>query len=130
MTNDQYGQPGQSCPDDRWPADGRLAVDVVVFTCWTGVPALLVVERAKEPFADALALPGGFVWPRESTRDAAARELAEEAGVEIGPGRLHRLGRYDEAERDPRGVVVSVAYYGYALGAPAVTSGSDARAAR
>ncbi|WP_026424243.1 NUDIX domain-containing protein [Actinokineospora inagensis] len=45
--------------------------------------ALLVVQRDIEP--KALALPGGFVDYGESWREAAARELREEANIDTDP---------------------------------------------
>lgn len=113
-----------------WPAGSRLTADVVLFTRQGGVLSVLAVERGKEPFRAALALPGGFVEPGESVPDAAVRELAEETGIEVPRGKLSRFGCYREPGRDPRGSVVSVAFHGYLAGAPPVTGGSDARAAR
>ncbi|MBP2338890.1 ADP-ribose pyrophosphatase YjhB (NUDIX family) [Saccharothrix coeruleofusca] len=112
------------------PVVGRLAADVVLFTRRSGALSVLVVERGGEPFRAALALPGGFVEPGERPPDAAVRELAEETGVVLPRERLRRLGCYREPGRDPRGHVVSVVYHGYLAGAPVVTGGSDARAAR
>jgi 8-oxo-dGTP diphosphatase len=114
-------------------ADGSgvvLTADVVLFTKRDGVLAVLVVERAKEPFRGALALPGGFVEPGERAADAAARELAEEAGIVVRRDRLRRFGFYRKRGRDPRGAVESVAFHAYLAGAPEVTGGGDARAAR
>jgi 8-oxo-dGTP diphosphatase len=121
MTDDRVG---------RWPAAGRLAVDVVMFTKRDGDLAVLAVERAKEPFVAALALPGGFVEPGERAPAAAVRELAEETGIAISRNRLRRLACYQAPGRDPRGRVVSVAFHGYVPGAPTVMGGSDARTAR
>lgn len=113
-----------------WSGPGRLAADVVLFTKQEGVFSVLAVERGKEPFSAALALPGGFVEPGERPLDAAVRELAEEAGVEVCRSRLRRLGCYRESGRDPRGLVTSVAYHGYVPGAPAVIGDSDASSAQ
>lgn len=108
----------------------RLTADVVLFTKREGVLAVLVVERGKEPFRGALALPGGFVEPGERAADAAARELAEEAGLVVARDRLRRFGRYNKRGRDPRGAVESVAFHAYVAGAPALTGGGDAAGAR
>jgi len=113
-------------------ADGgrRLTADVVLFTKRDGLLAVLVVERGKEPFRGALALPGGFVEPGERAADAAARELVEEAGLVVAREKLRRFGRYDKRGRDPRGVVESVAFHAYVAGAPAPAVGGDAAVAR
>jgi 8-oxo-dGTP diphosphatase len=108
----------------------RLAADVVLFTKRDGALAILVVERGKEPFRGALALPGGFVEVGERSADAAARELAEETGVVVARDRLRRFGRYNKRGRDPRGAVESVAFHAYVSGAPAPGGGGDAASAR
>jgi 8-oxo-dGTP diphosphatase len=46
---------------------------------------VLVAQRARPPeLAGRWELPGGKVAPGESERDALARELSEELGVEVG----------------------------------------------
>nr|WP_299644281.1 NUDIX domain-containing protein [uncultured Chloroflexus sp.] len=46
---------------------------------------LLLIRRAAHPRRGQLALPGGFIEMGERWQDAAARELYEEAGIEIDP---------------------------------------------
>jgi 8-oxo-dGTP diphosphatase len=89
---------------------------------------VLLVQRDKDPFAGRWALPGGFVEMDESLDEAARRELQEETGV----SRLYleQLYTFGDPGRDPRGRVVSVAYY--ALVKPAehrLQASTDARAA-
>jgi 8-oxo-dGTP diphosphatase len=110
-----------------------VTADCVVFgvTFETGGPALrvLLIERGEAPFEGALALPGGFVRMDETVDDAARRELREETGLdELYLEQLYTFGALD---RDPRGRVVSVAYYALVnLAVYPVHSGTDARAAR
>ena len=71
---------------------------------------VLLVERARPPYAGRLALPGGFVDLEEDLVEAAARELLEETGVRIEPSHLRQLGAYGRPGRDPRGRTVSVVF--------------------
>ncbi len=84
-----------------------LTVDVVALA---GDPpsSVLLIERRHDPFAGSWALPGGFVEAGERVIAGAARELAEETGIEAGG--LELLGVYDTPGRDPRGPTVSVVY--------------------
>jgi len=86
-----------------------LTVDIVVFTLRQACLQLLLVNRKDPPYAGMWALPGGFVGIGESLEEAAARELQEETGVT--GAYLEQLYTYGEPARDPRGRVVSVAYY-------------------
>lgn len=109
-----------------------VTVDCVVF----GVEFLpvgatlnvLLVERADAPFKGRLALPGGFVQMKEALDAAARRELREETGLH--DLYLEQLFTYGAPGRDPRGRVISVAYYGLVRKMDHVPqAGSDARRA-
>ncbi len=86
-----------------------VTVDCVVFGLDDGELKALLIKRTLAPFEHTWALPGGFVHMDESLEDAARRELAEEAGIE----RLYleQLYTFGDVDRDPRGRVVTVAYY-------------------
>jgi 8-oxo-dGTP diphosphatase len=107
-----------------------LTVDVVVFAMRESQLHLLVIERGIPPFEGRWALPGGFVLPRETVEQAAARELEEETGLK--DVYLEQLYTFSTPDRDPRGRVVSVAHMALL---PmdrlddAVVGGSDARRA-
>jgi len=92
-----------------------VTVDTVIFgsgstrdTC--DLKVLLIERGAKgQPFFGAWALPGGFIKPEESLDSAAARELEEETGVK--DAFLEQLYTFGAPERDPRGRVITVAYF-------------------
>lgn len=71
--------------------------------------SVLLIKRKNPPFQDQWALPGGFVENHESLEDGAKRELWEETGISVK--QMHQLYAFGEPGRDPRGRVVSVAYW-------------------
>lgn len=87
----------------------HLAVDLVLATIREGELAVLMHEKTGEPFAGRLVLPGGFVHPGELLDDTARRVLREKAGLTGVP--VEQLYTFSDPERDPRGWVVSVAYF-------------------
>jgi 8-oxo-dGTP diphosphatase len=55
-------------------------------------PQVLTIVRGGEPCKGETALPGGFVNDDEEWVDAAARETAEEVGLDIDPEILEYIG--------------------------------------
>lgn len=106
-----------------------VTVDVIVFTIADGQIQVALIERGSEPYKGKWALPGGFVEPDEDLGDAAARELAEETGIQTPATGLTQLGAYGRPDRDPRMRVVSVAFWTIQPGLSELTGGSDAAAA-
>ncbi|PHN05954.1 NUDIX hydrolase [Flavilitoribacter nigricans] len=87
-----------------------LTVDCVIFGLdESNKLKILLIQRALEPFKGDWALPGGFVDMEEDLEAAALRELEEETGVR--DVFIEQLYTFGQPERDPRGRVVSVAYY-------------------
>ncbi len=105
-----------------------IAVDMVIFTVGADDLLVLLVQRRGEPFAGNWAIPGGFVGADESLDGAAARELREETSVEAVY--LEQLYTFGEPGRDPRGRVISVAYFALVRQALDVRGGDDAADAR
>lgn len=79
------------------PTQIRLSVSAVV---WEGEPGgpLLLMRRSDN---GQWGLPGGYVERGESVESAVRREVFEETGVEIAPGRL--VGVYS----DPKTQVIA-----------------------
>jgi 8-oxo-dGTP diphosphatase len=107
-----------------------VTVDLVVLTIRDDDLEVLLVRRGEEPFAGALALPGGFIRPDETLSQAAARELAEETRLTVGAAHLEQLSSYGDPGRDPRMRVVTVAYLALAPEMPLPRAGTDAAEAR
>jgi ADP-ribose pyrophosphatase YjhB (NUDIX family) len=58
---------------------------------------VLLIERARAPYAGCWTLPGGTCEPGEAPEYCARRELMEELGLSLGPLRPlteHRAGKF------------------------------------
>lgn len=88
-----------------------LTVDCVVFGFDSNEKdlKLLLIQRKAPPFKNYWAMPGGFVDMDEGLEAAAKRELWEETGV--SNIFLEQLYTFGQPKRDPRGRIVSVAYF-------------------
>jgi len=121
------------------PTGVALAVDVVLFTIVEDQLNVLLVEQEVEPFRGSLALPGGFVLADETLEQAALRALNKETGVETlrvaserSSGQaepeslfLEQLETYGNPGRDPRGRVVTVAFWAVMAELTQMEGGSD-----
>lgn len=82
-----------------------LTVDAVV----AEKGKILLVKRKNIPFQGQWALPGGFVERGETLRKAVMREVLEETGLKVSPGKI--IGIYDDPKREPvRGHAVTVGF--------------------
>ena len=102
----------------------RVTVDIVIFTIRDHSLRVLLVRRGIEPFKGQWAIPGGFIQTGETLEDAAMRELVDETGV--SDVYLEQLYTFGDPGRDPRGRVVTVAYFALVAGDRALAPGSDA----
>ncbi len=103
-----------------------LSVDIIIFSLRESRLHVLLIERGVAPFQGCWALPGGFVQLDESLEEAALRELQEETGLQ--DAYIEQLYTYGEPDRDPRGRVITVAYFALIAGDAAIQpeGGDDA----
>ena len=102
----------------------RVTVDIIIFTIQQGVLKVLLVKRRIAPFVGQFAIPGGFVLEDEDLDQAAFRELEEETGV--SDVYLEQLYSFGNPKRDPRGRVVTIAYFALISADRKLKAGSDA----
>ena len=102
----------------------RVTVDIVIFTIQSGALRVLLVKRAAAPFQGQFAIPGGFVLEDEDLDQAALRELREETGV--AEVYLEQLYSFGDVGRDPRGRVITVAYFALTSADRPLRAGTDA----
>jgi 8-oxo-dGTP diphosphatase len=104
-----------------------VTVDIVLFTIREGLLHVLLIKRLIKPFENRYAIPGGFVMEDESLDAAAKRELREETNV--SDVYLEQLYTFGEPKRDPRGRVITVAYYALVPNTQTLRAGTDAKEA-
>lgn len=83
---------------------------------------LLLVKRAQAPYQDDWCIPAGFMEWDESPSECARRELKEETGLDISPGKI--FNAYSGSD-DPRTNAVLILYFAQVAGGEAVP-GDDA----
>lgn len=88
----------------------NIAVDAVVIAYKDQELLVLLIKQKYGIFKNTWSLPGGFVLEGETLSAAVKRELKEEAGIAVNyMEQLYTFG--DTVDRDPRGQVISVAYF-------------------
>jgi 8-oxo-dGTP diphosphatase len=90
---------------------------------------VLLIKRAKDPFKNKWALPGGFLEMDEELEATARRELFEETGI-VHPA-LQQMFTVGTLGRDPRHRTISVIYGGsFDEKTMKISAGDDAAAAQ
>lgn len=92
----KYPRPSVTTDNVIWGFDGeRLRI--------------LLIERGDQPYKGCWAFPGGFLEMDESADEGAKRELLEETGLTVSF--VKQFHTFSTPDRDPRGRVLTVAYY-------------------
>jgi 8-oxo-dGTP diphosphatase len=87
---------------------------------------LLLIKRGHEPGAGLWSLPGGRIEPGETDAEALAREMLEETGLTVEPGRL--LGRVQRPGLG--GAILDIRDYAATVTGGTLRAGDDAADAR
>jgi len=90
-----------------WPP--AVTVDAVIFTIQENDLKVLLIQRASEPFMTYRALPGGFLVKNEPSKNAIERILKDKVGIK--GVYTEQLYTFDNLNRDPRGHILTVAYF-------------------
>jgi len=70
---------------------------------------VLLIKRGVEPYQGRWAFPGGFLRMDETIEACASRELKEE--TTLAHAYMTQFGIYSDVDRDPRGRVITTAFY-------------------
>ncbi|QIL81636.1 bifunctional nicotinamide-nucleotide adenylyltransferase/Nudix hydroxylase [Diaphorobacter sp. HDW4A] len=117
---------------EAWASAPYPPIFVTVDTVLRCQNQILLIRRAHAPGKGLLALPGGFIEPRESIWQSCLRELVEETHCDVTPERLQQTLQsvhvFDHPDRSQRGRTITHAHY-FDLGdapLPAVQADDDA----
>ncbi len=102
-----YPRSCTACGAQTWA--NPFPVAVVLVPILDGARTGLLVVRRAIPPVGKLALIGGFVEADESWQDCAAREVQEEAGVDVDPEQLEPLWYASSAPAPDRILLFSLA---------------------
>ena len=94
--------------DYKYPR-AAMTADCIIFGFDMQVLNVLLIKRGIEPYKGRWAFPGGFMRMDETIDECAARELEEETA--LTHVYMKQFGIYSDTERDPRGRVVTTAFY-------------------
>lgn len=86
-----------------------VTVDCIIHSKVDNQHQILLIKRAKNPFQNHWALPGGFVDLDEDLDEAIIREVEEETNIKAK--KIKQLLTIGTPGRDPRGRTISIIYY-------------------
>ena len=107
-----------NAPADVVPCVGAIITDAA--------GRLLLIKRGHEPGKGLWSIPGGRVEPGETDDQAVIREVREETGLVVRPGRL--IGAVRRVA--PGGAVLDIRDYAATVTGGTLAAGDDADAAR
>jgi ADP-ribose pyrophosphatase YjhB (NUDIX family) len=87
----------------------NVSIDCVIFGFENSSLEVLLVKRARKPFKDDWALPGGFIKKRELVDSAANRILKDTTGLK--DVYLEEIGVFDKIDRYPLWRVFTIGHF-------------------
>ena len=118
-----------------WAGTPYPVVFVTVDTVIQCGDQVLLIRRGRSPGKGMLAVPGGYLEPRETVWQSALRELDEETGLRLLDsdirGAFKAVQVFDNPDRSQKGRVITHAHW-FDLGPrrpPELTAGDDASSA-
>ena len=117
---------------EKWRGSPYPPVFVTVDAVVKCAGQVLLIRRGRAPGKGQLAVPGGFLEPRETVWQSALRELDEETGLRLLDSDIEAAFKavrvFDHPDRSQRGRVITHAHW-FDLGPrrpPELTAGDDA----
>jgi 8-oxo-dGTP diphosphatase len=107
-----------NAPADIVPCVGAVITDAA--------GRLLLIKRGHEPGKGLWSIPGGRVEPGETDEQAVIREVREETGLVVQPGRLIGAVRWPA----PAGAMLDIRDYAAIVTGGTLAAGDDADDAR
>ena len=108
---DKYQKPEEKKFVYSYPMSGLTADCILLRKNHDGEISVLLIKRGGEPFANFLALPGGFLeTEKETLKEACIREIQEETSVKLFSSQVSFFKMADKVDRDPRGRTISAIF--------------------
>jgi len=102
-----------------------VTADAVIFRNVGHGPQVLLIKRARPPFQERWALPGGFLDMDETLEECVVRETYEETGL---TGLVfEQLEAFSALDRDPRHRTITIVFTAIAEHDCQAKPGSDAK---
>lgn len=86
-----------------------FSVQVLIFSINKDKLETVLIKRVREPFNGVWSIPGDIISLNDSLDDAAKKVLYDKTGIK--DVYLEQLYTFGEVERDPRGRVITTAYF-------------------
>ncbi len=88
-----------------------VSITVLIFSINKGKLEIVLVKRVRDPFLGLLSIPGDIISIDDDLEAAARKILKDKTGIH--DVYLEQLYTFGNVNRDPRGRVISIAYFAF-----------------